>query len=339
MNTHKIPIVVLRGIPDNGVIYATMSSDQQNVRSVFNGTSSFLPYLSPERFTISSIFLSNKPSQTLNLPIEGVLVNYLSDPDLYNIALSKANELVSQTHRACFNDPQHIFKTRRDQLEKTLQNIAGLYTPRTIRFSPQHPNDFIQAIRQNQLRYPIILRLAGDQGGISTVRLDCAEDLDRIYALPWGGRAVYASEWHEYRDSDEFYRKYRIIMIGGEPVLRHVIIGEQWLLHSSKRIATPQAKQEESHCLKNFDQTILPNISNTLLAIYQRVGLDFFGIDCHLAKDGTMTIFEVNATMNALYNHQPSPNPWDAPCASILTKLVSVLEKYRCSVMAKNAKK
>jgi hypothetical protein len=338
MSTHKIPIVVLRGIPDNGVICATMSSDQQSVRSVFNGTSSFLPYLSPERFTISSIFLSNQPSQTLNLPIEGVLVNYLSDPDLYNIALSKATELVSKTHRACFNDPQHIFKTRRDQLETTLQNIVGLCTPRTIRFSPQHPNDFIQAIQQNQLRYPIILRLAGDQGGISTVRLDSAGDLDRIYVLPWGGRTVHASEWLEYCDSDGLYRKHRIIMIGGEPVLRHVIIGEQWLLHASNRLKTSRVEQEESYCLKNFAQETLPGITGNLSEIYQRVGLDFFGIDCHIAKDGKITIFEVNATMNALYN-QPSPNIWDEPCASILVKLDSVLEKYGCSVMARGEKK
>jgi hypothetical protein len=109
--------------------------------------------------------------------------------------------------------------------------------------------------------------------------------------------------------------------------LRHVIIGSEWLLHRSKRLNTPEAEQEEIHRLKHFEDEILPLISGTLAEIYRRVGLDFFGIDCHVAAEGTMTLFEANATMNTLHN-EPSPNRWDEPCARIRMRLEAALEKH-----------
>ncbi len=37
-----------------------------------------------------------------------------------------------------------------------------------------------------------------------------------------------------------------------------------------------------------------------------RVGLDYFGIDCHVAPTGDVLVFEANATMNYLpYNSEP----------------------------------
>ncbi len=40
-----------------------------------------------------------------------------------------------------------------------------------------------------------------------------------------------------------------------------------------------------------------PSHYETLRAIRDRIGLDFFGIDCGLDRDGTLVVFEVNASM------------------------------------------
>ncbi len=261
------------------------------------------------------------------------LVNYIADPDSHWCALAKAGELVEIDRRPCFNPPIKIAQTRRDTVARLLDGIPGLRVPVTVRIDPRHPHDFIRAATEARLKFPVIVRLAGDHGGISTVRVDSISNWENIHTIAWGGRAVYLTEFVAYADPDGLYRKHRIVMIDGEPLLRHVIIGKEWLLHRSKRVETPEAEREETQRLQNFGVEVLPRISATLSEIYRRVGLNFFGVDCHVATDGVMTLFEANATMNILHN-QPSPNRWDETCAAIRAKLEAALEKHARSVMA-----
>jgi glutathione synthase/RimK-type ligase-like ATP-grasp enzyme len=335
--SYPLPVQFLMGLSDSGKErLATSARGQPQI--VLTGTCSFHVHLTPGKFRLRKIFLSGKADEQKLALGPAPLVNYIADPDSHWRALAKAGELVEIDGRPCFNPPLRIAQTRRDTMARLLEGIPGLRVPVTIRIEPRHPHDFIRAATEARLRFPIIVRLAGDHGGVSTVRVDSVANWGNIHEIAWGGRVVYLTEYVDYADADGLYRKHRIVMIDGEPVLRHVIIGDQWLLHRSKRIDTPEAEQEEVHHLKHFEKETLPRISGTLAEIYRRVGLNFFGIDCHVAADGTMLLFEANATMNTLHN-QPSPNRWDEPCAAIRTKLEAALEKHIRGVMAQGAKK
>lgn len=325
--TARTHLVVLHGIPDSGMIHA-VSDGGQGFHAVFMGTSSFLPHLSPGRFAVHPVYLSNlSQPQTVNLP-QGALINYMSDPDLYGMALGKAVEIVSQMKRRCFNDPRHILKTRRDQLETTLGGIPGVRIPRTIRFVPKRPGDFAQTIRQNRLRYPVIVRLAGDQGGISTVRLDRASDLDPIYALPWGGRSAYLSEWHEYRDQEGLYYKDRLVFIGGVPMVRTSMYSSHWMIHSHTQDLT-ESHQRIPPRITWLETEVFPRLNLALMEIQRRISLDYFGVDCHVNTQGEMLIFEANATMNNLLIKRSTPDsPMGQRIARIRTALEDHLESY-----------
>ncbi|MFT5768122.1 MAG: hypothetical protein ACI9H8_000075, partial [Lysobacterales bacterium] len=39
-----------------------------------------------------------------------------------------------------------------------------------------------------------------------------------------------------------------------------------------------------------------------LKEVAARIGLDFFGMDCHINEDGEILVFEANATMMILWN-------------------------------------
>lgn len=323
---YPLPVQFIMGLNDSGSeIIQPISGRQPQV--ILSGTCSYHVHLTPGKFRLRKIWLSGKADDQRLVKGPAPLVNYIADPDSHSHALIKAANLVQVDGRPCFNRPDRIMRTRRDLIAVTLKGIPGLRTPATIRLEPAHPDDFIRGATESRLRFPIIVRLAGDHGGVSTVRVDSVANWDAIHTIAWGGRAVYMTEFVDYADPDGLYRKHRIVMIGGKPVLRHVIIGDQWLLHRSSRIESPEAEQEEIHRLKNFERETLPLIAGTLSEIHQRLGLDFFGIDCHVAADGTMTLFEANATMNTLYN-ESSPNRWDEPCARIRMLLEAALERH-----------
>ena len=334
---YPLPVQFLMGLSDSGK-EGLAQNEKGQPQIVLTGTCSYHVHLTQGKFRLRKIFLSGKVDDQKLALGPAPLVNYIADPDSHWRALAKAGELVEIDGRVCFNPPLQIAQTRRDSMARLLDGISGLHVPVTIRIEPKHPHEFIRAATEARLRFPLIVRLAGDHGGVSTVRVDSVSNWGNIHAIAWGGRAVYLTEFVDYADSDGLYRKHRIVMIDGEPVLRHVIIGDQWLLHRSKRIDTEEARLEETRRLKNFENETLPLISTKLAEIYRRAGLNFFGIDCHVAADGKMTLFEANATMNILHN-QLSPNRWDEPCAVIRAKLEAALEKHIRSVMAQGTKK
>ena len=107
--------------------------------------------------------------------------------------------------------------------------------------------------------------------------------------------------------------------------MRHVIVGETWLLHAERRAQDTGA--EELTALAGFEESPPPAIRTAMLGIARTVGLDYFGVDCSIRPDGQVLVFEANACMNILLNSAPSPNMWDAPIAAILAALRRLLDE------------
>jgi len=333
----RIPLVLLCGISDAGRERIAVSAGKEPA-IVLTGTSSFEQHLTRGRFEKRHVWLDGTPRRRpVRIP-PGPLVNYIADPDSHGNALAKAVALVDRLGRPCFNPPRLVVRTQRDEVARRLAGIPGLRVPATLRLTPAHPRDFPAAVASQGLSYPVIVRLAGDHGGVSMVRVDGPDGWDAVFQLPWGGRAVYLTEFFDYRDPDGLYRKHRIALVRGLPLARHVIIGRDWLLHVSKRIDEPRFLDEEIGRLRAFDTVALPAIRSTLAEIHKRIGLDYFGIDCHLADDGTLTLFEANATMNILFS-PPSPNPWDDFLGRIRSRLEDALiaHAWRSAQPLKNA--
>jgi len=321
-----VPLVFLFGLNDTVRELVRIRPNNQP-QIVLQGTASFENHLTPGRFLKKTIWLDGLPrAQRVRVPAGG-LINYIADPDSHGNALAKAGRIADSVSRPCFNPPRLVAETRRDQVADRLSAIDGLRVPRTVRLAPKHPRDFVEAMRAHGLSYPVIVRLAGDHGGVSTVRVERPDGWDAIHQLPWGGRSVYLTEFVDYRDADGLFRKHRIAMVRGRGLLRHVIIGSTWLLHRSERLEGARYVDEEDQRLRRFEDEALGNIRPTLQRIHEKIGLDYYGIDCHLADDGTLTLFEVNATMNILHN-QRSPNRWDEPCARIRESLEQALIRH-----------
>jgi hypothetical protein len=290
----------------------------------FLGTASFHGQLASRLGELTTVYVGKgiQPKagpQTRRL----ASINYAADPDLCSGALDAAQIFATPLVTPCFNAPDRIRLTSRDQVADRLSAIHGLDVPRTIRFRPEQPADIAVAIEAAGLEYPVLVRIAGQHGGTDLVKLDSADSVSAINTIPWGGRTLYATEFRDFRDPDGLYRKLRIVVVGSRFFLRHCIVGQDWLLSAARRLHADTP--EERELLQSFDDGLAPVLSERVSAIADALGLDYFGIDASLRPDGRLLIFEANANMNVLHNSAASPNMWDQPIERIGTALVELI--------------
>jgi len=191
-----------------------------------------------------------------------------------------------------FNAPSKIMKTTRDNIYQLLQGIDKLHVPKTVKIQPESPSDIYDIIKKEDFKFPVIFRQAGDHGGISTILIK--DETESFYAFPLDGRDYYLTQFEDYKE-DGLYRKYRLIVVDGVVYLRHAKFGDQWMVHNMTQISNPESLQKA--VAKRFLNEIKPPIQPIVTKIYNRLKLDYFGIDCAIDKNMNILVFEINPNM------------------------------------------
>jgi hypothetical protein len=109
----------------------------------------------------------------------------------------------------------------------------------------------------------------------------------------------YLIEYVDYRSADGHFRKYRFIFVDGQVLPYHLAIGNDWKVHHVSTDMVNQAwmQAEEEAFLQDPSRVFNSGHYESLRAIQQRIGLEYFGIDCGLDRTGNLVVFEVNASM------------------------------------------
>jgi glutathione synthase/RimK-type ligase-like ATP-grasp enzyme len=244
------------------------------------------------------IQLSTKPS---------LIFNQIADADTHRGALERCIEFCDQVDTTVINHPRRVLHTGRERVAATLQGIPGVIMPRTVRFQPRAPDDVLAYAAGQGLAFPYIARVAGDHHGRSMVRVDQPQDYPALHALPFDGRDFYLTEYCDYRSEDGLYHKQRIVVIDGEPLLRHSLYFNEWMVHASSRsfMMERESWEEDSARFDRLNRELLPPLRPAIREVTNRLQLEYYGIDCSLRPDGQILIFEANANMNVL--HGPNP--------------------------------
>lgn len=315
-------VLLIRGAPFNRNSKIDVRDGFDPPSFVLSGTASFLPYVPELLSRARQLWLGpgewSKPLSMRRFPV----INYMADPDIYEGALRKADLVVRRVSRPAFNAPAAVLLTRRDQVAARLADVPGVRMPRTIRTSAPDRATLAKAIAAEGLTFPLLIRPAGAHGGAGMVKVDRPEGV-RTAKIRLDDGPVYVTEFVDFADADGLYRKHRVVVVGQQVFLRHVIIGDNWLLHAERR--TQSTETEEQAALAVFAEQTCPGIRAAVMAVADALRLDYFGIDCSLRPDGGLLVFEANACMNILHNSAPSPSMWDAPIATILTALRGLL--------------
>lgn len=255
-----------------------------------------------------------------------VVVNLISDADQSQDVLPLAADLVRRLDRPTVNDPIRIAKTTRDDTVALLQDIAACRVPRTVRLDAANRPAWTSAAQTSP--FPLLARPAGTHGGDDFDNIADSTEL-AAFADKHAAEACYLIEYIDYRSADGFFRKYRFIFVGDEILPYHLAIGDHWKIHHDSTDMRDHVwmQQEELAFLTDPHAVFGAALYQALRTIKQRVGLDYFGIDCGIDPSGNLVVFEVNASM--LVHDRNEAFPYKDPfVAGIKTAFDAMLRQF-----------
>lgn len=242
-------------------------------------------------------------------PPADLIINTMACADLNPEALRHAATWTSQQSDVhVLNPPDKVLRTTRARVAERLRQIPHVETPRTdLLHNDAEPDDMVSRLEALDHRFPVILRRAGTQTGISVERADDTLSARRYFANSAPGEALYAITYHDLRDSAGNFRKTRAFFIDGEfhPVAN--LVSDHWQIHSGDRYRImsdmADAQARERAYLNDPANYLGADAWKALHAIRDEIGLDFFGVDFTVLENGSVFVFEANAAMRHNYDH------------------------------------
>jgi tetratricopeptide (TPR) repeat protein len=264
-----------------------------------------------ETNTLALLTSSQVDAELLKPGIDAV-VNLISDADQALDVLPIAADLTKRLGKPSINDPDKILRTTRDAVAELLQGIPGCRVPGIIRLEAAPDRSAAARDAALTLPLPVLARAAGTHGGDDFDRFDDIAGLTGFLAAR-PGEDCYLIEYIDYRSAGGHFRKYRFIFVGADILPYHLAIGGDWKLHhdSTDMGEHPWMQQEELAFLAGPGTVFSDRNYQALRTIRDRIGLDFFGIDCALDASGDLVVFEVNASM--LVHDQNASFPYKGP--------------------------
>jgi tetratricopeptide (TPR) repeat protein len=227
-----------------------------------------------------------------------VVVNLVSDAEQDAAILPVAASLVARLDKPTINHPARIASTGRESMAARLSTIPGCRIAhiRSHSASTLLSSGFLA--RADTPPLPLLVRRAGCHNGDAFELIGSETDLQRLVADDHAA-TYYLIEYIDYASPDGFFRKYRFFFVGEHILPYHLAISRTWKSH---HVTTDMAKhawmQKEEAAFLRAPHTVFDAARmQTMGAIRDAVGLEFFGIDCAVDRSGKIVVFEANATM------------------------------------------
>jgi glutathione synthase/RimK-type ligase-like ATP-grasp enzyme len=165
-----------------------------------------------------------------------------------------------------------------------------------------------------ELQFPSIVRPRGSHAGVGLAKLDDAAAISRyLEARP--EPEFFVSRFVDYASEDGLFRKYRVVFVEGRPYACHMAIADQWdIWYLNARMSDSAAKRlEEQTFMRTFDIGFANRHGTALTGMAERIGLDYFTVDCAENKRGDLLVFEADNT--AVVHNMDSPElfPYKPP--------------------------
>ena len=253
------------------------------------------------------------------LPDHDVAIVIASDSDECRDALRIIDRVAARWPRPMLNPPRLVCNLDRDKLHQLLRGIEGLDIPATVcvtraQLTAVAQSNLLFAAIAAELRFPIIVRPRGSHAGVGLAKLDDGAAVGR-YLADRPEQEFFISPFVDYADDDGLFRKYRVVVVDGRPYACHMAIADRWdIWYLNADMAFSESKRrEEEDFMRSFDSAFAVRHRNALAAMIDRVGLDYFTIDCAENKRGELLIFEADNT--AVVHNMDSPEvfPYKPP--------------------------
>jgi hypothetical protein len=253
------------------------------------------------------------------LPDHDVAIVIASDSEECRDALRKIERAAPHWPRPLLNPPHRVGNLDRDKLHRLLDGIEGLQIPATTAVtrgqlsershSSPAPGDFAAG-----LAFPVIVRPRGSHAGVGLVKIDDGAAMES-YLGERAEQEFFVSRFVDYSDSDGLFRKYRIVFVDGRPYPCHMAIADRWdIWYLNAGMSNDASKRlEEETFMRTFDLDFARRHKTALVGMAERIGLDYFIIDCAENEDGELLIFEADNTAVVHNMDPPGVFPYKPP--------------------------
>jgi hypothetical protein len=253
------------------------------------------------------------------LPNHDVAIVIASDSDQCREALRKIEVAAARWPRPLLNPPRLVGNLDRDKLYRLLSGIEGLDIPVTASATRAQLQELAKpnaglADLAAEFDFPIIVRPLGSHAGVGLARIDDRAAIGR-YLAERPEQEFFVSRFVDYAGDDGLFRKYRIVVVDGQPYACHMAIADRWdIWYLNAGMAFSESKRrEEENFMRSFDSAFAARHRRALAAMIECIGLDYFTVDCGENRRGELLIFEADNT--AVVHNMDSPElfPYKAP--------------------------
>jgi len=253
------------------------------------------------------------------LPQHDVAIVIASDSEECRDALDTIESVATRWPRPMLNPPRLICNLDRDKLHRLLHGIEGLDIPATIGVTRSQLCEVAQAklpfaAIAAELVFPVIIRPRGSHAGVGLARLDDRTAIDG-YLATRSEQEFFVSRFVDYAGADGLFRKYRLVFIDGAPYACHMAIAERWDIWylNAGMTGNPAKRLEEETFMRTFDIGFARRHRTALAAMAERIGLDYFTVDCAETRRGDLLIFEADNTAVVHNMDLPEVFPYKPP--------------------------
>lgn len=215
-----------------------------------------------------------------------------ADAEEAEVFHDRVHQLTRRSGKPVLNLGCGTVKLDRDHLQLQFHDAAGIRMPRTLRLARD------AVLGQTALEFPLVIRPVGSHAGHGLAKVDRIEDL-AAYIAGRSEAEFHLSDFIDYASADGLHRKYRIVFVDGRAFPCHMAIADQWDIWylNAEMEQSPEKRAEEADFMDGFDTEFAARHAGAFAQIAERIGLEYFGIDCAEDRDGNLVIFEADNSL------------------------------------------
>jgi hypothetical protein len=260
-------------------------------------------WISDRQFAVTALY-AEFHDPVSGLPPHALIVNAVGDADLCGEALSGAETIAARSAAPVINPPARVRLTGRVEIARRLISIEGVIAPAMRALSPA------EILADGDLGFPLLLRRPGFHTGRHFLLVETRDGLAQAVAS-LAAEKLLVIQYLNARGPDGMARKYRVMFVDGVLYPLHLAVSADWKVHYFTAGMADDAsfRREERRFLEDMPGVLGSRAMRALTQIHAALGLDYGGIDFALGSDGSVLLFEANATMAVF---PPGPDPmWD----------------------------
>jgi hypothetical protein len=275
-------------------------------------------------------YIDGQTKQLADAPPHDVALMAIGESEANGPALERLEILLRDWHRPVVNHaPRRVMELSRDAVAEALKDETSVLAQTIAHIS----RDTMAGLASGEIPIhdvlqgavlPIIARPVGTHAGKGMEKIDSLVELE-AYLASRPENEFYVTPFIDYSDADGKFRKQRIVLIDGKPYASHMAISDHWMVHylSAGMLDHEDRRAEEAAWMTGFDEGFAVRHASAFEALYRRLGLDYFAIDCAELSDGRLLLFEADVAMIVHSMDPETVFPYKKPA---MTKLFLAFE-------------